>query len=90
VVFDAVGVAAVRLGKTGKVEAMAAGGFKMFKAADMTVELPERADVALWRDGKGRWHGVLQEWHGPVPAALAAITGDWVRLSVPEPLAGNL
>ena len=50
VTFDAVGVAAVRLSKTGQVEALVGGGLKLFRAGDMTVEMPERADVALWRD----------------------------------------
>ena len=86
VTFDAVGVAAVRLGKNGKVEAMAAGGLKMFKAADMTIELPERADVALWLDSKGEWQGVLHGHEGPVPDALTGITRKWIRLRLPVPL----
>jgi hypothetical protein len=48
--FDAVGVAAVRLSKTGSVEAMVAGGLKSFQTGDMTIEMPDRTDVALWRD----------------------------------------
>jgi hypothetical protein len=83
VVFDAVGVAAVRLDMQGKVEAMAAGGLKTFKARDMTIDLPERADVALWRDSKGQWQGVLQGHDGPVPDALAKITRKWTRLRLP-------
>jgi hypothetical protein len=86
VAFDAVGVAAVRLDKDGKLEAMAAGALKSFKVGDMSIELPKRVDLALWRDAKGQWHGVLQDWTGPVPAALSAITADWLRLSVPTPL----
>jgi hypothetical protein len=81
--FDAVGVAAVRLDKKGKVEAMAAGGLKNFKAGDMAVEIPQRADVALWRDSKGEWRGVLQGHDGPVPDALAKITRNWNRLRLP-------
>jgi hypothetical protein len=84
VAFDAVGVAAVRLENDGKVEAMAAGGLKSFKGGGMSIELPERADVALWRDAKGKWHGVLQDWTKPVPAALTAITAEWQRLAVPK------
>jgi hypothetical protein len=30
--------------------------------------------------------GVLQDWTGPVPPALAAVTDDWLRLSVAPPL----
>jgi len=83
VVFDAVGIAAVRLDKQGKVEALAAGGLKAFKSADMTIELPERVDVALWRDSAGQWRGVLQGRDAPVPDALARITPKWTRLRWP-------
>jgi hypothetical protein len=83
VVFDAIGVAAVRLDRQGKVEALAAGGLKTFKARDMTIELPERADVALRRDSTGQWQGVLLGCDGPVPDALAGITGKWTRLRLP-------
>jgi len=83
VAFDAIGVAAVRLDKKGRVEAMAAGGLKSFKTGDMAIELPQRADVALWRDSKGDWRGVLLGYDGPVPDALAKITPNWNRLRVP-------
>ena len=83
VAFDAVGVAAVRLDKKGEVEAMAAGGLKTFKARDMAIELPERADVALWRDSMGQWQGVLLGHDGQVPDALAGITRKWTRLRLP-------
>jgi hypothetical protein len=73
----------VRLDGQGKVEAIAAGGLKTFKARDMTIELPERADVALWRDSKGQWQGVLMGHDGPVPDALAGITRKWTRLRLP-------
>lgn len=86
VAFDALGIAAVRLDKDGKLEAMAAGGLKSFRGGGLTIELPERADVALWRDNQGQMHGVLQDWTGPVPATLAVITDDWLRLAIPTPL----
>ncbi|MCX6894718.1 MAG: hypothetical protein NTZ16_04295 [Verrucomicrobia bacterium] len=86
VTFDAVGVAAVRLDKHGKVEAMAAGALKKFKAGDMSIELATPADVALWKDARGKWHGVLQGYAGAVPEALAKITKHWTRLTVPQPL----
>ena len=83
VTFDAVGVAAVRLNKDGKVEAVAAGGLRLFAADDLRIELSRRADLALWRDLKGKWHGVLHGWDGPAPAALTVITGNWSRVAVP-------
>jgi len=85
VAFDAVGVAAVRLDKAGKLEALAGGALKSLRGGGVTIELPERVDVAMWRDGKSQWHGVLQDFSGPVPAALLAFTQDWLRLSVPRP-----
>lgn len=83
--FDAVGVAAARLDQNGKLEALACGALKSFRGGGVTIELPERIDLALWRDDKGKWHGVLQDYAGPVPKDLAALTGDWKRLAVPVP-----
>ena len=84
--FDTVGVAAVRLDKNGKLEALAAGGLRTFKAGDMTIELTTPADVALWKDARGKWRGVLQGYEGEVPEALATITKNWQRLKIPQPL----
>jgi hypothetical protein len=86
VTFDAIGLAAVRLDKNGKVEALAAGGLKTFKAGDTTIELATPADVALWKDGSGKWRGVLQGYEGEVPEALAKKTKNWQRLKIPQPL----
>ncbi len=86
VTFDAVGVASVRLNKDGKVEAVAAGGLRLFAAGDLRIELSRRADLALWRDLESKWQGVLHGWDGPVPAALTTITDDWSRVSVPVAL----
>jgi hypothetical protein len=83
--FDALGIAAVRLDRDGRLEAMAAGGLKFFSVGGISIDLPERADVALWRDGQGKMRGVLQDWKGPVPAALATLTASWLRLAVPTP-----
>ena len=76
VTFDAVGVAAVRLNKEGSVEAMAGGGLKLFAAPGLRIELSKRADLAMWRDSEGKWHGVLHGWDGPIPSPLTAITDD--------------
>jgi hypothetical protein len=86
VAFDAVGVAAVRLDKDGKLEALAAGGLKRFAVGKTKIELPQRIDVALWKDPKGVWQGVLQDYEGEVPKDLAALCKHWTRLQVPEPL----
>ncbi len=86
VTVDAVGVVGVRLRDDGRVDALAAGGLKRFQVAGLEIDLPERIDVALWRDARGEMHGVLQDWRGPIPAPLAALTEDWLRLAVPAPL----
>jgi len=83
---DAIGLVAVRLNKRGGIEALAAGGLKRLRADKFKIELPERCDVALWRDGRGKFHGVLQGWLGEAPASLHELTKDWLRLSVPTPL----
>lgn len=85
VAFDAIGIGAVRLDKKGKLAAMAAGGLKSFRGGGVSIGLPERVDVALWRDDRGRMRGVIQGWTGPIPAALTALTADWLRLAVPKP-----
>ena len=85
VTFDAVGLAAARLDKEGRLEALAAGGLKSFRGGGRAIELPERLDLALWRDQKGKWRGVLHGSTGGVPADLLAITHDWLRTAAPRP-----
>ena len=80
VYFDAIGVAAVRFDKAGRIEAMAAGGLKTFKVDGLNITLPARADIALWKNEKGKWQGVLQGYRGQLPEILATITNEWVRL----------
>lgn len=89
VTFDAAGVAAVRLSEDGKLEAMAAGGLRHFKAGPVEIKLDQPADVALWRDPKGTLQGVLQGYEGDVPADLAALTSNWLRLELPPRLNEN-
>ena len=86
VTFDAIGIAAVRLDKNGKLEAMAAGGLKSFQGGGVNISVPTRADVALWKDKNGVWQGVLQDYEGAVPENLAEICTNWLRLEVPTPL----
>ena len=85
VAFDAVGVAAVRLDEHGKLEAMAAGGLKVFDGGGVEITMPTRADVALWKDENGVWQGVLQDYEGATPKNLMAICKNWIRLEVPKP-----
>ncbi len=86
VTIDAVGVAAVRLDQHGKLDALAAGGLKHLRLGDVVISLERRADIALWRNEQGTLRGVLQDWQGPIPSCLTAITNRWLRLSVPTPM----
>jgi len=83
---DAVGLVAIRMDKRGHVEALAGGGLKRLYADKFQIELSERVDLALWRDRRGHFHGVLQGWSGAIPAPLEKLTHDWLRLSSPTPL----
>jgi hypothetical protein len=83
---DCVGLVAVRLSDTGRVDALAAGGLKRFEAGDVRIALDQPADLALWRTADGQYEGVLQDWPAPVPAPLVALTTRWTRLAVPVPL----
>lgn len=100
VTVDAVGIVGIRLTKDGKLDALAAGGLKHVKTSGFTIDLTKRADIALWRDEHGKFHGVLQHpepehpepvegWPGDVPDALEAITKDWLRLGLPAAMAGG-
>lgn len=82
--FDCAGIAAVRLDDHGKLEAMAAGELGSFRGGGVKITMPDRADIALWKDSKGEWHGILQGYEGPVPGSLARICKNWTRLRLPE------
>jgi hypothetical protein len=80
---EAVGVLAVRLDSTGKLEALAAGGLKRFAGGGVLLQLDAPTDIAYWRDGQGQPKGALQGLSGPVPKALEVLTSDWIRLALP-------
>jgi hypothetical protein len=84
VTFDAIGIAAVRLTEKGQLEAIAAGGLKSFQGGGLEIFLPNRVDVALWKDDSGVWQGILQGYEGDVPEALKTLCKNWNRLKVPE------
>jgi hypothetical protein len=86
VTFDATGVAAVRLDNMGTVQAMAAGGLKLFRRGNLKIELSERIDLALWKDNQDHWSGVIQGLKGEIPLQLKSITPNWKRINRPVPL----
>lgn len=84
VTFDAIGIAAVRLDKKGKLQALAASGLKSFQTNKLQIDLDERIDLALWIDENGELKGVIQGLKGEIPSQLQAITKNWERINLPE------
>ncbi|AHM61168.1 hypothetical protein D770_14570 [Flammeovirgaceae bacterium 311] len=89
VVFDAVGIAAIRLDKKGEVEAIAAGDLKHVKCGSFELNLPHRLNVALWKNERGQWEGVVQGGNSSVPASLLKLTSNWTILKTPAPFSGG-
>ncbi|HNX54014.1 MAG TPA: hypothetical protein PKO30_00410 [Prolixibacteraceae bacterium] len=83
--LDAVGVAAIRLDKSGNVKTFAASSLKHLKTGNFEINLGNRIDVALWKDEKDEWQGVIQSENPVIPNELLAITKNWVHLSLPTP-----
>ncbi len=81
--FDAVGVAAVRMDASGKVEAIAAGALKSFTTDSLTINLSERIDLSLFKN-RGKWRGIVQDYEGNLPAVLTELTEHWTRLRMPK------
>jgi hypothetical protein len=89
VTFDAVGVAAVRLDSKGKPKALAASELKYFESGDFRIRLDKPVDLALWKNDKGEWEGLLQGWEGEIPSQLLSLTHKWQRISLPAPFPLN-
>jgi hypothetical protein len=60
----------------GRVEALAAGGLKTVTAGDFSLRLEQRADIALWKNRRGDWEGVIRDADS-VPPQLRQITEQW-------------
>ncbi len=86
VTFNALGVAAVRFDKKGNVQALAAGGLRLFKTGDFCLRLDKRIDLAFWKNKNGEIDGVIQGLEGEIPPALLEITTNWQKLLLPEKL----
>ncbi|MDD3061882.1 MAG: hypothetical protein PHX50_03485 [Massilibacteroides sp.] len=84
--FDALGVVAVRLNEKGEVDALSAGGLKLFKSKKLKILLEERIDLALWRNKDGSFEGIIQGYEGEIPQSLLTITNKWTRLQLPSPV----
>ncbi|MCK3683466.1 hypothetical protein [Maribellus sp. YY47] len=83
VVFNALGVAAVRLDDNGQLEALAAGGLTFFKTGNLSIRLDKPVDLAIWTNDKGELEGVIQGEVEDVPQALLDITQNWTYINSP-------
>lgn len=54
----------MRLDEKGNVQALTAGGLKLFRNGNFKIEPNERIDLALWKDNQGNWKGVGQGLNG--------------------------
>jgi len=70
---DAIGIAAVRLDKSGKPEAIACGGLKSIDIGTFNINLPERMDIAIFKENN-KWRGIVYGHKGRIPQALSRIT----------------
>lgn len=82
----AVGLLAIRLGATGQLEAMAAGGLSRFRGGGVELKLDPPVDLALWTDAQGQRRGVVQGAVDGVPPPLRELTPHWLELTLPAPL----
>ena len=85
----ATGVLAVRLDKSGQLEALAAGGLRRFQGGGFDLVLDPPLDLALGHDAGGRWQGMIQGGVGPVPPTLLQLTTNWQRRVTPSPIASR-
>lgn len=79
---DAIGVVGIRLNKQGDVEALACGGLKSLKVGSFSLNLAERADIALIKEDE-KWKGIIHCNNNAVPDALLALTADWQIVNLP-------
>lgn len=87
--FEATGVVSVRLDREGDLEALAAGSLKKFSLDDFSIILETPEDLALWKDSEGVFHGIVQNYEGPIEEELKKITPHWEYLSLPSEINGS-
>ena len=83
---NASGVLAVRLDATGQLDALAAGGLSLFRGGGLELNLDVPLDLALWRDARSQWCGVVQDSDAAIPRTLLNLTTNWLRVASPVPL----
>jgi hypothetical protein len=78
VTVRATGVFAIRMVR-GELRSLAASELRSVEAGGLRLQLSTPLDVALWKDEKGEYHGVVQG-AAAVPEQLQKLTRDWMRL----------
>ncbi len=84
VTVDAIGIAAIRFDKSGNLDALACSGLKLFHTGSFKIELPERMDIALFREN-GLWRGIIHGSYNEIPENLIGFTKDWIQVREPVP-----
>lgn len=82
VYVDAIGVVGVRFDKSGMLQALACGGLKSFKACSVEIRLPERLDIALFKEN-GQWRGIIHGDSREIPVDLVRFTTNWTFVKQP-------
>jgi hypothetical protein len=72
---NARGLVSVHFDSRNCVDAMAAGDLLDFEAKGLSIHLKNRQNVALCKNSKGEWKGVVQD--GNIPQELKKITSHW-------------
>ena len=85
---DAMGIAGIRLSKSGHPEALAFGGLKSFSTGTFKIDLPLRMNIVLIKE-KEKWKGIIQGYDGIIPENLLRITKNWTRISTVNPMTKN-
>ena len=86
VIFDATGLAAIKLNAEGQVEALAAGGLKFIETGNFKINPDKRVDIAIRKNKQDEWEGIIQCCDTDIPQQLLNITQNWTRLKVIIPL----
>lgn len=86
VTIDAVGALGIRLDEDGQLEALAASELGFLQCGELTIDLKNRMDLALWKNSEGEWEGVVQTESGTkIPDELLEITTNWTQTLLPLP-----
>ncbi len=82
---EAVGVLACRFDSKGNLNALAGSEIKKFSGGGLDFDLTNEQslpDIALWKDSKGQWKGIIQSTKNQLPNELKNITSDWRYLQI--------